>query len=115
MAEKKKISVLMVCAMGMSSSLIEQRTSEVAENAGVPFEIKALEISEIGRWDFKENPVDLILIAPQARFKKRSLEQAADPHGILVENMDSVAYGMIDAEKIFEQIMTAIKNRDAKK
>ena len=115
MAEKKKISVLMVCAMGMSSSLIEQRTAKVAEEAGVPFELKALEIAEISRWDFKENPVDIILIAPQARFKKRGLEQAAGPHGILVENMDSVAYGMIDAEKIFEQIMTAIKNRDADK
>ncbi len=109
MAEKKKVRVLMVCAIGMSSSLIEQKTSKVAEDAGVPFEIKAVDVPEIGRWNFEEDPVDIVLIAPQARFKKRSVDQAANPHGIIVENIDSVAYGMIDGEKIFEQIMNALK------
>lgn len=111
MAEKKKIRVLMVCAIGMSSSLIEQKTSKVAEEAGVPFEIKAIDVPEVGRWSFDENPVDIVLIAPQARFKKRSIDEAATPYGIVVENIDSVAYGMIDGEKIFEQIMDALKDK----
>ena len=112
MAKKKKVSVLMVCAIGMSSSLIETKTSKVAEEAGVPFEIQAIDVPEVGRWNFEENPVDIVLIAPQARFKIRSVTQAADPHGIIVENIDSVAYGMIDGEKIFEQIMTALEGKD---
>ena len=33
MAEEKKIRVLMVCAMGMSSSLIEAKTAKAAEEA----------------------------------------------------------------------------------
>ena len=74
MAEKKKVRVLLVCAIGMSSSLIEQKTAKVAEDAGVPFELQALDVPEVARWDFGENPVDIVLIAPQARFKKRSLE-----------------------------------------
>jgi PTS system cellobiose-specific IIB component len=109
MAEKAKVRVLLVCAIGMSSSLIVQKTSKVAEEAGVPFDITALDIPEVGRWNFEENPVDIVLIAPQARFKKRSIEQAASHMGTLVENIDSVAYGMVDSEKIFEQIMTALK------
>jgi len=112
MAEKKKIRVLMVCAIGMSSSLIEQKTTKVAEEAGVPFEIKAIDVPEVGRWNFAEDPVDIVLIAPQARFKKRSIDQAATPHGILVENIDSVAYGMIDGEKIFEQIINALEEKE---
>jgi len=111
MAEKKKVRVLMVCAIGMSSSLIEQKTSKVAEDAGVPFEIQAVDVPEIGRWNFEENPVDIVLIAPQARFKYRSVEKVASPLGIVVENIDSVAYGMIDGEKIFEQIMNAIEGK----
>jgi len=114
MAEKKKVRVLMVCAIGMSSSLIEQKTAKVAEEAGVPFEIQAVDVPEIGRWNFEEKPVDIVLIAPQARFKKRSIDQVAGPLGILVENIDSVAYGMIDGEKIFEQIMAAIEGSDKK-
>jgi len=115
MAEKKKLSVLMVCAIGMSSSLIELKTSKVAEEAGVPFEIKAVTVPEVGRWNFAENPVDIVLIAPQARFKKRAISKAADPHGIIVENIDSVAYGMLDGEMIFKQIMDAIEEHKAKK
>ncbi len=115
MAEEKKIRVLMVCAMGMSSSLIEARTAEAAEKAGVPFELKAIDTAEIGRWSFVENPMDVVLVAPQVRFKKKSLEEAAGPHGSIVLNIDSVAYGMVDGEKIFEQIMEAIRERDAGK
>jgi PTS system cellobiose-specific IIB component len=109
MAEKKKVRVLMVCAIGMSSSLIEQKTSKVAEDNGVPFEIQAVDVPEVSRWSFEEHPVDVVLIAPQARFKKRSVEEKANPFGIIVENIDSVAYGMMDGEKIFAQIMNAIK------
>mgnify|MGYP003987159025 CR=1 FL=1 len=115
MTEEKKIFVLMVCAMGMSSSLIEQKTAKVAEEKGVPFELKALETPEIARWDFKENYVDVVLVAPQVRFKKKSLEQAAGPYGSIVINIDPVAYGMVDGEKIFDQVMEAIAERDAKK
>ena len=115
MTEEKKIKVLMVCAMGMSSSLIEAKTAKAAEAAGVPFELKAIETAEMSRWDFAENPMDVVLIAPQVRFKKKSIEQAAGPHGSIVLNIDSVAYGMIDGEAIFNQIMEAIKERDAGK
>jgi PTS system cellobiose-specific IIB component len=115
MAEKKKVRVLLVCAIGMSSSLIEKKTTKVADDAGVPFEIQAIDVPEVGRWNFGENPVDVVLIAPQARFKIRSVKQAAEPHGIIVENIDTVAYGMMDGEKIFEQVMTAIKEHKSNK
>lgn len=114
MAEEKKVRVLMVCAMGMSSSLIEAKTALAAEEAGVPFELKAIDTAEIGRWDFDKNPMDVVLVAPQVRFKKKSIEQAAGPHGSLVLNIDSIAYGMIDGEKIFNQIMDALKEAGTK-
>jgi len=111
MAEEKKLRVLMVCAIGMSSSLIEQKVAKIAEEAGVPFEFEAVDVPEVGRWDFNEKPVDMVLIAPQARFKTRSVTQTAEPLGIVVENIDTVAYGMVDGEKIFEQIMNAVGDR----
>lgn len=115
MAEEKPIKVLMVCAMGMSSSLIEAKTAKAAEAAGVPFELKAIEAAEMGRWDFSENPMDIVLVAPQVRFKKKSIEQASGPYGTIVLNIDTIAYGMIDGEAIFNQVMEAIKERDAGK
>jgi len=114
MAEQKKINVLMVCAMGMSSSLIEAKTAEAAKKAGIPFELKAIDTAEIGRWNFAENPMDVVLVAPQVRFKKKSIEQAAGPYGSLVLNIDTIAYGMVDGEKIFNQVIEALKERDTK-
>ncbi len=115
MTEEKKIRVLMVCAMGMSSSLIETKTAKAAEAAGVPFELKAIETAEMGRWSFADNPMDVVLVAPQVRFKKKSIEDAAGPYGSIVLNIDSIAYGMVDGEAIFNQVMEAIKERDAGK
>ena len=77
--------------------------------------MKAVDTAEIGRWNFADNPMDVVLVAPQVRFKKRSLEEAAGPYGSIVLNIDSVAYGMVDGELIFNQIMDAIKERDANK
>jgi PTS system cellobiose-specific IIB component len=115
MEEEKKIRVLMVCAMGMSSSLIEAKTAVAADKAGVPFELKAIETAEMGRWSFDENPMDVVLVAPRVRFKKKAIEQAAGPYGTIVLNIDTVAYGMLDGEAIFQQIMDALEERDAGK
>lgn len=109
MVEEKKIHVLMVCAMGMSSSLIEAKTAEAAKKAGIPFELKAIDTAELGRWDWESNRMDVVLIAPQVRFKKKAIEEAAAPQGSIVLNIDTIAYGMVDGDAIFEQIVEALK------
>ena len=73
-----------------------------AQKAGVAFELKAIETAEMGRWSFEENPMDIVLVAPQVRFKKKAIEQAAGPYGTIVLNIDTIAYGMIDGEAIFQ-------------
>jgi cellobiose-specific phosphotransferase system component IIB len=34
----------------------------------------------MGRWNFAENP-NVVLVAPQVRFKKKSSEEASGPYG----------------------------------
>jgi cellobiose-specific phosphotransferase system component IIB len=48
-SSKKPIKALMVCAMGMSSSLLENKTKEAAVKAGIPFELKATTVGDIVR------------------------------------------------------------------
>jgi PTS system cellobiose-specific IIB component len=115
MAERKPIKVLMVCAMGMSSSLLEAKTREAAEKAGVPFELQAINVPEMGRWDFAVNYVDIVLVAPQVRYKRKSIAQAAAPYGIIVQDIDPILFGMVEGEKLFQQVMTAIEAREAGK
>ena len=110
MAEKA-IKVLLVCAGGMSSSMLEAKIKAAAAAAGREIELKAIDSMRMTMWDFEKDPMDVVLVAPQVRFKKRSIAEKAEPHGSVVQDIDTVAYGMMDGEKIFAQVLEAIKNK----
>jgi PTS system cellobiose-specific IIB component len=112
MAEEKTIKVLMVCAMGMSSSLLEAKTREAAQAAGVAFELRAITTPEIARWDFEVDYVDVVLVAPQVRYKRKSIAEAAAPFNIIVQDIDPIMFGMVDGEGLFQQIVAAVRERD---
>jgi len=115
MAEKKSIKAVMVCAMGMSSSLLENKTREAAKKAGYDLDLHAITTPEAAQWNFKEKFVDIVLVAPQVRYKRRSLAEAANPYNIIVEDIDPVMFGMVDGEGLFNQILEALRKRDAGK
>lgn len=112
MEEEKRIKVLLVCAIGMSSSLLVSKITDEAEAAGVKIDMLAIETPEVARWDFETNRMDIVLVAPQVRYKRKSITQASEPYGTVVEVIDTVSYGMVDGEKIFKQIMDALEARD---
>ncbi len=112
---QKPIKALMVCAMGMSSSLLENKTKKAAANAGIPFELKATTVADIVRWDPTMHWYDIILIAPQVFYKRKAIEQTAFPHGILVKPIDPTVFGMVDGEALLRQILEAIRVREEAK
>lgn len=107
--EDKTIRVVLVCAAGMSSSLIEEKIRQAAAAAGKPMDLKAVDATRMGLWDYEQDKVDVILVAPQVRFKKKGILEKAEPLGIIVQDIDTVAYGMVDGEKIFAQVLDALK------
>ncbi len=111
-SEPKPIKVLMVCAMGMSSSLLEIKTKEAASKAGVPFELKAVAVNEVNRWDPQTHWYDIVLVAPQVFYKRKAIQMVAERHGILVQAIDPTIFGMVDGEALFKQVIAAIKARD---
>lgn len=110
--EEEKVAtykVLLVCAAGMSSSLLEAKTIEAARRCGHELEIHAIPVPQVTTYNFKANPVDMVLVAPQVIYKKRAITQMAEPLGIIVQGIEPVTYGMVDGEKLFEQIRQAVK------
>jgi PTS system cellobiose-specific IIB component len=108
MAEKT-IRVLLVCAAGMSSSMLEDKIRKAATAAGRDIELKAIDSMSITFWDYEKDRMDVILVAPQVRFKKRGIAEKAEPQGTVVQDIDTVAYGMMDGEKILAQVLESIK------
>jgi PTS system cellobiose-specific IIB component len=113
MPDPKAIKVLLLCAGGMSSSLLVAAIMEAAEAAGVELEVISYFANIVPYWDFEEHFVDVILIAPQVRFMRKSVAKKAEPMGIIVQVIDPQAYGMVDGEKIFRQLCQALKILDA--
>lgn len=99
----------MFCAAGMSSSLLATKTMEAARERGAELEMTLLSAAEAAIYNFKERPVDLVLIAPQVRLMRRTIVKAVEPYGIPVEDIETVTYGMVDGKKLFEQITRAVR------
>jgi PTS system cellobiose-specific IIB component len=92
----------------MSSSLLEAAAIEAAEKRGHELDIFAVSAPLIAIFDFAANPVDMVLVAPQVRYKQKSITKMAEPFGIVVGIIDSVTYGMVDGDKLFDQIVQGV-------
>ena len=108
---EKEIKVVLVCAAGMSSSLLEEKIRQAAAASGQLMELKAVDATTMSLWDYEKDTMDVILVAPQVRFKKRGIIKQAEPYGVIVTDIDTIAYGMVDGEKIFEQVLEVLENK----
>jgi cellobiose PTS system EIIB component len=91
------MKVLLVCAAGMSTSLL---TNNMKKNAQPGDEISAVPISEMGH---NLTGVDVVLLGPQIRFKEKEVRTACEPKGIKVGVIEMRAYGMMDGKAAMDQ------------
>lgn len=91
--------IVLLCAAGMSTSLLVTRMLDAAKKQELEYDIHAYSINSA-----KDSIVgaDLVLLGPQVRYKLSEIKKLAGD--IPVEVIDMVAYGMIDGEKIIKEI-----------
>ncbi|MCE9887686.1 PTS sugar transporter subunit IIB [Kluyvera intermedia] len=94
-------NILLVCAAGMSTSMLVKRMREHAESVNNPANINALAISE-AKEKIKKNEVSVVLLGPQVRFQKSEIE-AISQGKIPVAVIDMKSYGQMDGKAVFEQ------------
>lgn len=111
----KPFRALMICAGGMSSSLVEAHIRRAAEAAGVALDLRSISCVEADIWDFAAQPVEVLLVAPQVRFLRRRLAARLEPQGILVLPIEPALYGMAEGEAIFRQMLSALEGRGARR
>ncbi len=91
------MKVLLICAAGMSTSLLVNNMRNFAEEGDV---VNAEPVSELER---VIDDYNVILLGPQIRFKERDVKKLADPKGIPSGIIDMRAYGMMDGKSAMEQ------------
>ena len=94
--------IMLVCSAGMSTSLLVTKMEQAAEKAGDEVEIFALPMSDgINRL----STVDCVLLGPQVRFQKNTIEKAMEAAGVSkpCDVIDMKDYGMMNGEAVYKK------------
>ena len=94
--------ILLVCSAGMSTSLLVTKMEGAAKDAGYEAKIFALPFSDAPR---VLEVVHFILLGPQVRFQKNTIEKAMDAAGVSkpCDVIDMKDYGMMNGEAVYKK------------
>ena len=100
--------IMLVCAAGMSTSLLVTKMIAAAKELGDEIEIFALPISE---GEKKLNEVDCVLLGPQVRFQKAQIEKAIAEQklDLAVAVIDMKDYGMMNGKAVYQTALNLMK------
>ena len=97
-------NILLVCAAGMSTSLLVNKMKAAAKERGLEINIDALPVSECSR---VIDTVDMVLLGPQVRFQKPQVDALVQGR-VPVEVIDMRLYGTMNGKAILEQVIAKV-------
>ena len=92
---------LLVCATGMSTSLLVNRMKEAAETKEIEFQIEAHPVGQIEKYG---EAADVILLGPQVRYELKNVKKMFLDKQVEIINMQD--YGTMNGAKVLD---TALK------
>lgn len=92
------MKVLLVCAGGMSTSILMKKMEKYAQGKGMDFQIAAV---GMGAYRDVWQGYDCILMGPQVSYRK---DEVAEACSIPVDVIAPADYGIGNCEKIFGQL-----------
>jgi cellobiose PTS system EIIB component len=98
------IRITLICAAGMSTSLLMMKMLEAAKNKGIEVNIEALPESEIEK---RIDETDILLLGPQVRYLLSSMKLEYGHKVKVIDVINISDYGLMNGEKILNN---AIKN-----
>lgn len=91
--------IVLVCAAGMSTSMLVKKMQEAAAADNYETDIAAYPIGEV---DTAGKGADIILLGPQVRFQLKGVKEKFP--NIPVDSIDMAAYGMMDGKKVIASV-----------
>jgi PTS system cellobiose-specific IIB component len=86
----------------MSTSLLVKKVNRVAQEQGSQMELFAMSESE-ARKDL--SAADILLLGPQVRYLEPGFRRALEGSSTKLGVVDMLAYGRMDGEKVYNQIL----------
>lgn len=100
------MKILLVCAFGMSTSIIRQKIRAAFGPDEQDWIVDATEVT-----DFKDavKDYDIVLLGPQIGFRLDEMKKIAEPYGAKVMVINSMDYGLLRGDAILKSVKEAIK------
>jgi len=95
--------ITLVCAAGMSTSLLVSKMNASAAAQKLDVVIRAMAESAFD--EAAEKETDILLIGPQISYRAKALKEKFEPKGIKVSVINTVDYGMMNGEKVLRQAL----------
>lgn len=98
------VNIMLVCAAGMSTSLLVNKMKEHAVKQNIQVNIWAT-----GEADFKLNweKADIILLGPQVRYQEAKIKETVQGK-IPVAVIDMMSYGTMNGKKVLEDALAKL-------
>lgn len=101
------MKIILVCSAGMSTSMLVKKMNQSAKARKIEVDIEAMAESQLKN---HLDGLDVVLIGPQVRYLEKKVKEFVEPKGVKVAIIDSVAYGLMQGDKVLDQ---AIKLTEA--
>lgn len=96
------INITLICAAGMSTSMLVAKMKEAAEKDGVEANIIAMGESAFMTYD---GPTDVLLLGPQIGHLLKELEKNYADRNLPMAVIDFVDYGMMNGKKVLDSAL----------
>ncbi|CUU45962.1 PTS sugar transporter subunit IIB [Clostridium beijerinckii] len=97
--------ITLVCAAGMSTSILMARMQESAKKQGIEAKIVAMSESKFEEY---EEPTEVLLLGPQIEYMADEMKEQYEPKGIKVAVIDMMDYGTLNGEKILKDALALL-------
>lgn len=103
------MEILLMCAGGISTSLLAKNMTKAAQELGIEATILAIgEAFDLDNRDASITHADVVLLAPQIRYLHKKIQEIAGAVPVLELGIDT--YKEKSAKTILEMAILAIKN-----
>ncbi|AFJ98156.1 PTS sugar transporter subunit IIB [Cronobacter sakazakii] len=98
--------IMLCCSAGMSTSLLVRKMVDAAGERDLPVQIEAWGVAE---FDTQFPKYQVVLLGPQVKYMLPTLSQKTAAHGIPVQAIDMMDYGMQRGDKVLDYALSLIE------
>lgn len=96
-----KKTILLVCAAGMSTSLMVTKMKKAAESEGFNYDIYAVSAAD-AESELETTTIDVLLLSPQIKFMKHTFEETAEKYNVMVAVISMHDYGIMNGKNVLK-------------